>query len=101
MNISSYLLRDNAGPLSLAVRDPRWTLANSVSSLGGALARLGHRIHRDVPSDYFDGFSEGQKMAAVVVAATEGVKRERAVQLAQRLGFDTGPKFMALMGWND
>ena len=76
----------------------RVRLAYAVSDLGAAIARLGHRIDHEAPGDYTDGHHDGWELAAVTAAAIHTTRREDAVKLLTRLGFDTSQANLERIG---
>lgn len=80
------------------VETARWHLADALSGLGGALARLAHRIHDDAPGDYSDGYVDGEWIAGLYAATTTPMPRDDAVRLLERLGVDLGPDTLAKLG---
>ena len=83
-----WLHRDDAGPVSYWVTDPRASLAFSVSDLGNAIARLGSRIHRDALGDYSQGQRDGWQLG-MITAAHAGT-REHGARLLEHFGIRTG-----------
>ncbi|GAB2747823.1 hypothetical protein GCM10027039_01840 [Terrabacter koreensis] len=81
----NQLESDEASRLELWITEPRCSLAYAVSNLGGAIARLGHRIHDDAPGDYEHGQLDGQQLAGMASLSRPRVTREGVRSLLSRL----------------
>ena len=81
------------------IEQSRWHMANAVSQLGAALSRLGHRIERDVPGDFWDGYRDGQQITAFTAAATTATTREDVREWLAIAGIPSDDATLERMGW--
>ena len=97
--VSRYLERDDESRASLWITDPRWSVATTVSDLGAALARLGHRMHHDVAGDYNQGHHDGMQVAGTYAAVIRPTTREDVARMLSSLDIDASDENLAKLGY--
>ncbi|KJK10783.1 hypothetical protein UB45_17020 [Terrabacter sp. 28] len=96
--VQAWLRKDN-NRAGLWITEPRCSLAYAVSNLGGAIARLGHRIHDDAPGDYEHGQLDGQQLATMAATTRPRSTREDMRGLLRAVDLPNDDATLNRMGW--